>query len=450
MSGNIFGTDGLRGEFGSDCINPEFFANLGHAVGSYLFKNAGVGEHPKVVIGRDTRASGEKLAEAFITGLNASGVHDVLNSGIMPTPAVVTAVLRNRADFGAIITASHNSAADNGIKFLSHEGRKLDIEVERQITKILSEGQRVSLDEGLSQQLATTAYAYLQSVVSLFAEGDFKGWKIVVDMANGAACKTAPTAFDHLGGDIIFLGDKPNGHNINDGCGSEHPQILAGRVLAEKAHIGIAFDGDGDRLVLCDEKGSVLDGDEALALLSLHALEQGKLRNKVVVATVMSNLGLDKALNKVGIRLQRVAVGDRNVVQKMMEENGSLGGESSGHIIFSDHFPTGDGLYAAFKVLEVMKETGRPLSQLRRVVQLQGQIQKNITVTRKIPFDEVPSLVTTVKELESEMKGEGRLLLRYSGTEPLLRLLVEGESQNKIQNWMDRLEKAVAKHLPCG
>ncbi len=451
MSENIFGTDGLRGEFGSEFINPEYFTKLGYVVGIYLCdKDVGGIEKPKVVIGRDTRASGEELSKALITGLNASGVYDVKNIGIIPTPALAMEVFNNGADFGAVITASHNSASDNGIKFLSKEGRKLDVEAEREITKSLSECSVVSFDKSEPPQPVTIRDGYLESVGSLFSKGDFKGWKIVIDMANGAACQSAPIAFGRLGADIITLGDEPNGGNINDGCGSEHPQILARRVLDEGARLGIAFDGDGDRLVLCDEEGSVLDGDEALTLLALHALKQGKLCGEVVVVTIMSNLGLNKALNRAGIRVERVAVGDRNVVHKMMEEKCSLGGESSGHIIFPDHFPTADGLYAALKVLEVMKETGRPLSQLRRCVQLQVQIKKNIKVARKIPFDGVPEFTDIVEELEKEMVGTGRLLMRYSGTESLLRLLVEGENREQILNWMARLEKSVAEHLPCG
>ncbi len=450
MSKNIFGTDGLRGEFGSECINPEFFTKLGYVVGLYLrYKDVDGVEKPKVVIGRDTRATGEELTKAFIAGLNASGVY-VLDTGILPTAAIAMAVKNHQADFGAVITASHNSALDNGIKFLSKEGRKLDVESEREITKILNEWSVVSFDKREPPQLVTIGDSYLQSVGSLFSKGDFKGWKIVIDMANGAACQTAPIVFGRLGADIVSLGDKPDGSNINKGCGSEHPQALSKRVSAEGARLGIAFDGDGDRLVLCDEEGSVLNGDEALALLALHALEQGSLRGKVVVVTVMSNLGLDKALTQAGIRVERVAVGDRHVAQKMMELDASLGGESSGHIIFTDHFPTADGLYAALKVMEVMKETSRPLSQLRRCVQLQGQIQKNIKVARKIPFDEVPEFAAVVEELEREMAGKGRLLMRYSGTESLLRFLVEGENREQIQNWMDRLEKAAAGSLPCG
>ncbi len=453
MSGNIFGTDGLRGEFGSEFINAIQFTKLGYAMNSYLKEYAGVVDNPTVVIGRDTRASGEELTNAFISGLNIASDYNVLNTGIMPTPAVAMAVCSNHADFGAVITASHNPAADNGIKFFSKQGIKLDLEAERQITRIFNKQLPVDLSK---QQILENApieqrsfkEAYLKSLETLFPKGELKGWKIVLDMANGAACETAPAAFERLGAELVRLGNQPNGSNINEACGSEHPKALCEKVVAEGACLGISFDGDGDRLVLCDEKGSLLDGDEVLALLALHAQDRGVLSERGVVVTVMSNLGLDEALRNVGVPVERVAVGDRNVVQKMMEKGCQLGGESSGHIIFLDHFPTGDGLYASLKVIEIVKETGFPLSQLRHCIKLHANLSRNIEVAQNIPFDEIPSFTQEVRALEAEMAGEGRLLIRYSGTEPLLRVLVEGPNQRRLEIWMKQLESAIYRYLP--
>ncbi len=453
MKDNIFGTDGIRGKVGGEVVNEPFFTRLGRAVGIYISKTD-TGLPPLALIGRDTRASGKDLAEAFALGLKSSGM-TVRNLGILPTPAVAMAVPHSQAALGAMITASHNSASDNGIKLFSSKGLKLDESCERQITKLVNDQTTLPLDDSKtetefeSESGFGAKYFYLKSLESLFLKGCLKDWKIVIDMANGAACETAPLAFGRLGAEMILIGDTPDGENINTGCGSEHPRALAARVLAEKANLGISFDGDGDRLVLCDETGSILDGDETMALLALHALRRGDLSEKTVVVSVMSNLGLDKALiTNTGARVERVAVGDRNVVEKMLETGCSLGGESSGHIIFSDHFLTADGLYASLKVMEVMRETGIPLSRLRRCVTLYPQIQRNYQMTRKIPLEEIPALHTKISEMEKEMSDEGRLLLRYSGTEPLLRLLVEGPDRQRLDGWAARIENAIAENLP--
>ncbi len=436
MTRQYFGTDGVRGPYGGPLVNEDFVARLAAAA-------AGGARRGRAFIGRDTRGSGESLAAAAVRGLRAGGLEPVL-LGVLPTPAVARAVRDEGAALGVVITASHNPAADNGIKFFGPGGIKLTDEEELQIEQRLPAAVPATAAPALT---ADAAVAYRAAAQSLLPPDALRGWRVVLDTANGATCATSPAVFRAYGAEVIGLGDAPDGRNINAGVGSEFPQALAARVRAAGARLGVAHDGDGDRCVVCDERGEVLDGDEVLTLLATHALRTGRLANGIFVTTVQSNLGLDAAIAATGGRVVRTAVGDRYVIEGMRREGATLGGESSGHIICSDLSPTGDGLVAALKVIEVMLATGRPLSELRGVLRKFPQLTRALPVAVKPSLESLPGLAATVRALEAELAGQGRVLVRYSGTEPKLRLLIEGPSDAVIRAGMARLEAAVRAEL---
>ena len=440
MTRKYFGTDGVRGPFGGPIINEEFAARLGFAAARWL---NGQG---RVLIGRDTRASGVALEQAVARGLRAGGAEPI-SLGVVPTPAVARAVVKQKADLGVVITASHNPAADNGIKFFGPNGVKLTDSDEVKIESEL-EGYRAGLP--VEQKIATLAGAaqdYVSVTGALLPMNALAGWRVVLDTANGATCCTSPTVFRALGAEVIGLGCTPNGQNINAAVGSEHPEQLAARVQATAARIGVAHDGDGDRCVLCDEHGEVLDGDEILTILGTHALRQGRLVRQTVVITVQSNMGVDAAIASAGGRVSRTAVGDRYVVERMLEEGAMLGGESSGHVICAEISPTGDGLVAALKVIEVMLATGKPLSELRRVLAKYPQLSVALRVREKKPLADMPRLNAAIHTLEEQLNGKGRVLVRYSGTEAKLRLLVEGPTDAIVSAGIQSLETAVRAEL---
>jgi phosphoglucosamine mutase len=438
MNRRYFGTDGVRGPYGGPLINESFVARLGYAAARW------VGESGRVVIGRDTRASGPALEVAMMRGLRAAGAQPV-SLGILPTPAVARAVRAEQAVLGVVVTASHNPAGDNGIKFFGRGGVKLtdadEAAIEQQLPvevpappPILAEGTR-----GLH---ADAAARYITAAQHLLPPGSLRDWRIVLDTANGATCGTTPVVLRALGARVIGLGDTPDGRNINAGVGSEHPAQLAARVVAESARLGVAHDGDGDRCVLCDEGGVVLDGDEILTILALHALSRRRLVKDTLVITMQSNLGVDAAIAAAGGRVLRTNVGDRYVVARMVAEGVTLGGESSGHIICSEISPTGDGLVAALRVIEVMLETGKPLSELRRGLRKFPQLTAALPVKEKKPLDSLPRLGAEIRALESELGATGRVLVRYSGTESKLRFLVEGPSDAVVSAGLARLKAA--------
>ena len=446
MCRKYFGTDGIRGVYGGPLVNPKFFRRVGHALGHYLNESSASSPY-KVVIGRDTRASGEDLENAICEGLSNFDI-ELFRAGELPTPALAFAVIESRANLGIVITASHNMATDNGVKLFCEKGIKLDNAVEESLELLID-----AYPESESNPVGVTATGfegvdrYNKFISSLFPRGFLKGWTIVADTANGSAVHTTPVVLRSLGANVITLGDSPDGANINAGVGSEHPQLLAKRVAAEGASLGIAHDGDGDRVIFCDEKGNIASGEEILALLSLHALKAGKLANKTLVTTVMSNHGLDQALEAAGGRVERVPVGDRFVVQKMVESGCNFGGESSGHFIFRDHLTTADGLLSALNVIEIMQQSGLPLSQLRKCMQALPQATVNLAVSEKIPLSELPQLQETIRRLEDSLPGRGRILVRYSGTEPKIRLLVEGENESLVQKTLEALKKAVSDQM---
>ncbi len=438
-----FGTDGIRGKFGGPVINEEFAARLGAAVGRWLKTKTGAAGGA-VLIGRDTRGSGEALMRAVATGLAAEGGR-VVDLGVLPTPAVARAVKAGGAALGVMITASHNPAEDNGIKFFNGTGVKLtdaqEVEIERQIAAAPLAGgaNRWPTGDGLGD--------YLKATAAMLPAGALRGWKIVLDTANGATCAASPVVLRALGAEVIGIGDAPDGTNINAGVGSEHPEALAARVVAEGARLGIAHDGDGDRCVLCDEKGGVLDGDEILTILSTHALAHGRLVKNILVATVQSNLGVDAAIAAAGGSVRRSAVGDRYVIEEMLACGATLGGESSGHVICLETAATGDGLVAALRVIAVMLETGGPLSELRGVLRKFPQVTAALKVKEKTPLEKLPGLQAVIAALAGELGTQGRLLVRYSGTEAKLRLLVEGPSDTIVRAALARLEAAVRAEL---
>jgi phosphoglucosamine mutase len=435
-----FGTDGIRGAFGGPVINERFAARLGLAAARWA---GGTG---LAVLGRDTRQSGDALAAALARGLVAGGVQPT-RLGILPTPAVARATREMGAVLGAVITASHNPASDNGIKFFGSGGRKLGDEEEARLESLLPDAVPDSVAGAAVADSTAAVASYLAAALGVLPPGALRGWRIVLDTANGAACVTSPGVLRTLGADVVGLGDAPDGHNINAGVGSEHPGQLAARVRAEGARLGVAHDGDGDRCVLCDERGSILDGDEILTILATHALARGTLAANALVVTIQSNLGVDAAVRAAGGRVFRSPIGDRYVYECMRAEGATLGGESSGHVICSEISPGGDGLVTALKVIGVMRETGRPLSALRQVLRKFPQAVDSIAVREKRPIAELPALAAAVRRLEEEFGDHGRVLVRYSGTEPKLRLLVEGRDEAAVRAGLDRLRSAAAADL---
>jgi phosphoglucosamine mutase len=454
MKRSYFGTDGVRGPYGGPLINEEFAARLAAAAVAWL---RGLGERRqtdrgsqpatgvgRVLIGRDTRSSGVALEAAVARGLRAAGAEPV-SLGVLPTPAVARAVRSSGARLGLVITASHNPASDNGIKFFGPDGAKLTDEDEAIIEGHLGEAVRLpgaplAVDEGAAAE-------YIAMAQAMLAPQALAGWRIVLDTANGSTCATSPVVLRSYGAEVLALGAAPDGININAGVGSEHPEQLAAMVRTMGANLGIAHDGDGDRCLLCDERGAVLDGDEILTILATHALQQHRLRNKTLVITVQSNLGVDAAITAAGGRVLRTAVGDRYVIEGMCAAGATMGGESSGHIICADISPTGDGLVAALKVIEVMLATGRPLSELRGCLRKYPQLTAALQVREKRDLKLCPELAATIAALERECGEAGRVLVRYSGTETRLRLLAEGPTDTVVQSAIRRLTAAARRDL---
>jgi phosphoglucosamine mutase len=443
MKRQFFGTDGVRGPYGGPVINEAFAERLGVAAGRFVSRTKSDGAL-RVILGRDTRASGESLLNAVASGLASLGLEcEVL--GIVPTPAVAAAVAREKAALGVVITASHNPASDNGFKFFGPSGMKLSDEQELAIEALIPEerptlsARKISSADGLT--------AYLGAAKKLLPAHALAGWKIVLDTANGATCQTSPAVLRHLGAELVLIGCEPNGANINLGVGSEHPDKLAERVRETGARLGIAHDGDGDRCVFCDENGDILDGDEVMTLLAVDALQRSMLEKNTLVVTVQSNLGVDTAVARAGGRVRRTNVGDRYVIEGMLAEGAKLGGESSGHFVCADVSPTGDGLVAALKVLEVMLRTGKPLSELKRALVKFPQLTRNLRVKEKKPLETLPHLPIAIQQVERDLGEKGRVLVRFSGTEPKLRLLVEAASNEIAAAAMARLESVARTDL---
>lgn len=443
MSRRLFGTDGVRGPYGSPAMNENLARCLARAAAAYFQRTSG--EPQRVIIGRDTRASGESLSAAIITALVECGL-EVCDAGVAPTPAVAGSMSGLRADFAIVVTASHNPASDNGIKFFSEGGRKLTDKEELGIERRL-EGEGPKNRSGGFMRQADVSAVYAEQMGKILPPDSLKGWSVVVDAANGATALTTPQVLIALGAELVLLGHRPDGGNINDGFGTQHPAAMAEAVQSSGARLGIAHDGDGDRVVLCDETGSLLDGDDVLAILAIHALRGGSLKHRTLVATVQSNLGLDRAVEGAGGRVIRTDVGDRYVIEEMRRGGFTLGGESSGHLVLLDLSPTGDGLASALKVIEIMRSTGEPLSRLRQCWQRFPQASSSLVVRRKIPVEELVLLPEAIADAQATLGPRGRVLVRYSGTEPKLRLLVEGEDPVPVYRCLKSLQSAAVAEL---
>jgi len=445
----LFGTDGVRGVANLEPMTSETAMQLGRAAAHLFMRRAG---RHQIVIGKDTRVSGYMLESALTSGICSMGV-DVLLVGPMPTPAIAFLTRSLRADAGVMISASHNPYQDNGIKFFSNEGLKLPDEMEARIEELIVSNEidhlRPTADAiGKAFRIDDAAGRYIEFVKQLLPKNlDFQGIKLVVDCANGAAYSVAPMVLRELGAKVEVIGNKPDGMNINAGCGAVHPDALRKAVLEHGAHVGIALDGDADRAILVCEKGTVIDGDHIMAAIALDLHRNGRLAKKTVVGTVMSNFGLELAMNQAGLRLIRTAVGDRYLLERMLADGYNFGGEQSGHFIFLDHNTTGDGLISGLQVLSLMKRTGKPLSELATVMTAVPQILVNVKVSKKPNLETVPELQDAISASERRLNGSGRVLVRYSGTEPLLRIMVEGERDALIREEANRLADVVKTHL---
>ncbi len=434
----LFGTDGIRGKANIHPMTTDVAMNIGRAVAK-VFRSNGRSRHPRVLIGKDTRLSCYMLENAMSAGICSMGV-DVLIVGPMPTPAIAFLTSSMRADAGVVISASHNPYQDNGIKIFSSDGFKLPDHVEARIEELidsdtLTTDMPTGSDVGRAFRIEDSQGRYIVFAKHTFpADLTLDGLKIVLDCANGATYKVAPAVFEELGADVIKMGVEPNGININDGCGALYPEAMKSAVLESGADMGIALDGDGDRLIVVDEKGMVVDGDHIMAICAKYMIENRILNYNTVVSTVMSNMGLEVALEAVGGRLVRTRVGDRYVVETMRKKGYNFGGEQSGHLIFLDHITTGDGVLAALQLLAVMQRTRRPLSELAGIMESFPQTLHNIRVKEKKDIDEIEGLAEKQAMLERELKGRGRILIRPSGTEPVIRVMVEGEDQDQIES----------------
>lgn len=439
MTRRYFGTDGVRGPYGGEVVNEIFAARLARAAVEFGKKKNP--EMRRVVVGRDTRVSGGSLVTAILCDLAETTGLEIIDGGIAPTPAIAGAMEELEAGIGIVVTASHNPASDNGFKFFLSPGRKLTDAEELVIENLLDHACFAKLKGGFITEV-DVAEMYRNRMRGHLSPGSLAGWRIVVDAANGATAGTTAQVLQALGAELVLIGHEPNGRNINDGVGSQHPEKLSKIVLENQARLGIAHDGDGDRVVLCDEKGTVLDGDDLLAILGTEALRTGQLNRNRLVATIQSNRGLDHAIEAAGGEVIRTEIGDRYVLDRMIRDRLNIGGESSGHVVLLDLSPTGDGLACALKVLQVMQNTGKPLSVLRQCWHRLPQCCKNIVVNQKPPLQDLKVLSEAIHHVEDRLGARGRVLVRYSGTEPMLRLLVEGEDPVEIDRLLARLHAA--------
>jgi phosphoglucosamine mutase len=432
MTRKFFGTDGIRGRANAGVLTAELAMKVGQAAGRHFLR----GEHKhRVIVGKDTRLSGYMMESALVSGFTSVGM-DVILSGPLPTPAIAMLTREMRADLGVMISASHNAFADNGIKLFGPDGYKLsderELEIEALMDQGLQEGLAAPTELGRVQRIDDCQARYVEIAKATFPRRlSLSGMRVVIDCANGAAYKVAPEALYELGAEVIRVGVAPDGFNINEECGSTHPGAMQRLVKEYRADIGIALDGDADRLVICDEKGQVVDGDQIMALIAAHWAAHDRLTGGGVVATVMSNLGLERFLNARGLKLERTQVGDRYVMERMRDGEFNLGGEQSGHIILREYATTGDGLLAALQVLAVLKEADKPMSALARQFEPAPQILENVRfgAGRPLESDKVKKVIA---DAEQRLNGSGRIVVRASGTEPLIRIMAEGDDETLV------------------
>jgi phosphoglucosamine mutase len=452
----LFGTDGIRGVANVHPMTSEMAIQIGRAA-AHLFKQLRTTGHHrhKILIGKDTRLSGYMIENALASGICSMGV-DVLLVGPMPTPGIAFLTGSMRADAGVVISASHNPFQDNGIKFFSHDGFKLpddqELEIEKMIfTDALHALRPTALELGKAFKIEDSRGRYIVFLKNSFP-GDLtlEGLTVAVDCANGAAFRVAPAVLEELGADVVPIAVEPDGENINRGCGSLHPEVVAAAVRKNGCDIGIALDGDADRAIFVDEHGEVVDGDTIMAICGLEMLRAGTLAGRTLVTTVMSNIGLEQAIGGAGGKLIRTAVGDRYVVEEMVRGGYNFGGEQSGHLIFLDHNSTGDGMISALQVLAIMRRRERPLSELAKVLTRSPQVLVNVRVRERVDLWEIPEIEAEMRKIESALGPEGRLLVRYSGTEPLVRVMIEGPDDGKIREMAETLADLIRRGLAEG
>jgi phosphoglucosamine mutase len=443
----LFGTDGVRGVAGEPPLDETTILRLGAALVRVLPHQGPA----RLLTGRDTRESGFWIERTLARGVRAMG-GDLLSAGVVPTPAVAVTTRAEDFDAGIVISASHNPYRDNGIKVFSGHGQKFDEGLERQVEALVADPHFIVTSDASAE---IEAHEIIDSytrhcTAALPVAGHVTGLRIGLDCANGATTTVAPRLFRALGLDVHVIGNDPDGQNINLECGSTHLEALQALVRDKQLKMGIAFDGDGDRCLMVDEQGSIVDGDAIMLILALHLQRNGGLAHDTVVATVMSNLGLERALDAHGIRLLRTAVGDKYVMEEIRDNGYALGGEQSGHVIVAEHLFTGDGIVTALSVLRVMAETGRSLRDLASALVTYPQVLVNVRVGRRVPVAEVPAIAAVIDSVERRLGSEGRLLVRYSGTEPLLRIMLEGRQQQEIDTWADEIASAARAALGAG
>ena len=444
--GRLFGTDGIRGVANEYPLTPEAIFGIGRAIALFFDSNA---VSTQIIIAKDTRESGDMIEDALVSGICSVGA-DACLAGILPTPAVAYLTASTNAGAGIVISASHNPFYDNGIKIFDADGYKLSDAKEDQIERLLPEnaadssGNTADHRTGSVKTLSDSPERYLAFLQKTLPDaGRFNGMKIIIDCSNGATYAVAPRLFQNLGAQVEAINISPDGKNINAGCGSEHPEILIETVLAKKADIGLAFDGDGDRLVAVDEKGLVISGDRTLMICARSLKRKGLLKNNLVVSTVMSNLGLRLALKELGIDHLMSQVGDRYVLEQMNANGAIIGGEDSGHMIFLDQHTTGDGMLTALRLIQTMCEESKPLSELSRLMSVFPQVLLNIDVQKKPAIEDVPEIMAAIRAVEERLGEKGRVLVRYSGTQPLCRVMVEGPQKDETQRYCQQIADVV-------
>ena len=446
----LFGTDGIRGVANIYPMTTEIAMQVGRAI-AFIVKNKNA--RHRIVIGKDTRQSGYMIENALAAGICSMGV-DVLLVGPLPTPGIAFITTSMRADAGVVISASHNPFQDNGIKIFSHDGFKLPDELEADIEDLIFSQKMAALrpvaeEVGRAKRIDDAKGRYIVFLKNIFPKKQsLDGMHIVLDCAHGATYGVAPYVFEELGAKVTSLGVNPDGKNINHECGALHPELMAAKVKETGADIGLALDGDGDRLIVCDEKGRVVDGDHIMAVCAQDLMKKRKLKKKTLVTTVMSNMGLEVAMKNMGGKMIRTQVGDRYVVEEMRKNGYSFGGEQSGHLVFLDHITTGDGNLAALRLLAIMRKRNKPMSELAKVMESYPQVLKNIRTAGTINLDLVPDFQKTIGKMEKKLGKKGRILVRASGTEPVIRVMVEGESQKTINRMADELGDMIAKAKP--
>lgn len=442
----LFGTDGIRGKANFFPMTPEIALKVGMAVAK-IFMEKNHKHDCRIVIGKDTRLSGYMLENALTAGILSQGVR-VFLVGPIPTPAIAHLAKSLNCDAGIMLTASHNPAEDNGIKIFGSDGFKLSDALEHEIERMVFENHFVEGKSiGKAHRIEDAKGRYIEFVKNSIQNFSLSGLKIVLDCANGSAYQAAPWVFSELGAEVVALNDKPDGLNINLDCGALFPEKLAKKVLELKADFGIAFDGDADRAIFVDNNGDIVDGDKIMALCALELKKQNRLNKNTVVATVMSNFGFEASLKEKGIAVLRAQVGDRNVIEEMQKHGLNFGGEQSGHIIFLDYSTTGDGIVAGLQVAKILKQSNKKFSELSKVFETVPQVLINVKVKEKKPFNELKNVSEKVIEIEKKLKGTGRVLVRYSGTENLARVMVEGKNEKDVKKFAEEIAAEIKKQV---